>query len=311
MSETEPAPGVVLRDQPVVDFSHLTSPDQLAGISRIEDVALIVVPRSLAGAFAAISTSDVAGTIYVPDGANVRMHTGAIVVGGDGIGGADDVLVVIGMLVITSPVTAPVPQRIYVIGSVLAPRGSESVLGPALAGGTGGVSYYPYREDQDVKVLSGQVRLSGAMLANPAGQAGDILIAAGQVVVTGEVTTVGYRLVVVAGQVAAPAASQDAIEPVVQVQGQAGWYRDGDARVFYQDTTLGPDFFRLLDQPVSLVMFGNLTIAGDVTEDMMREKVTSVVLFGDATAPPRLVALLQVLATDTFGEIRAADGTGS
>jgi hypothetical protein len=311
MSETEPAPGVVLRDQPVVDFSHLTSPDQLAGISRIEDVALIVVPRSLAGAFAAISTSDVAGTIYVPDGANVRMHTGAMVVGGDGIGGADDVLVVVGLLVITSPVTAPVPQRIYVIGSVLAPRGSESVLGPALAGGTGGVSYYPYREDQDVKVLSGQVRLSGAMLANPAGQAGDILIAAGQVVVTGEVTTVGYRVVVVAGQVAAPAASRDAIEPVVQVQGQAGWYRDGDVRVFYQDTTLGPDFFRLLDQPVSLVMFGDLTIAGDVTEDMMREKVTSVVLFGDATAPPPLVAMLQVLATDTFGEIRAADGTGS
>jgi hypothetical protein len=311
MSETEPAPGVVLRDQPVVDFSHLTSPDQLAGISRIEDVALIVVPQSLAGAFAAISTSDVAGTIYVPDGANVRMHTGAMVVGGDGIGGADDVLVVIGLLVITSPVTAPVPQRIYVIGSVLAPRGSESVLGPALAGGTGGVSYYPHREDQDVKVLSGQVRLSGAMLANPAGQAGDILIAAGQVVVTGEVTTVGYRLVVVAGQVAAPAASRDAIEPVVQVQGQAGWYRDGDARVFYQDTTLGPDFFRLLDQPVSLVVFGDLTIADGVTEDVMREKVTSVVLFGDATAPPRLVAMLQVLATDTFGEIRAADGTGS
>jgi hypothetical protein len=311
MSETEPAPGVVLRDQPVVDFSHLTSPDQLAGISRIEDVALIVVPRSLAGAFAAISTSDVAGTIYVPDGANVRMHTGAMVVGGDGIGGADDVLVVVGMLVITSPVTVPVPQRIYVIGAVLAPRGSESVLGPALAGGTGGVSYYPHREDQDVKVLSGQVRLSGAMLANPAGQAGDILIAAGQVVVTGEITTVGYRLVVVAGQLAAPAASRDAIEPVVQVQGQAGWYRDGDARVFYQDTTLGPDFFRLLDQPVSLVMFGDLTIADGVSEDMMREKVTSVVLFGDATAPPPLVAMLQVLATDTFGEIRAADGTGS
>ena len=135
---------MVLRDQPVVDFSHLTSPEQLAGISRIEDVALVVVPQSLAGAYAAISVSDVAATIYVPDGANVRVHTGALVVGGDGIGAADDVLVVIGMLVITSPVTGPVPQRIYVIGSVLAPRGSEPVLGPALAGGTGGVSYYPH-----------------------------------------------------------------------------------------------------------------------------------------------------------------------
>src|SRR5512135_1911647 len=104
MSETEQTPGrVVIRDQPVVDFSHLTSPDQLARIDRIEDVALVVVPQSLAGAYAAISTSDVAATIYVPDGANVRVHTGTLVVGGDGLGAADDVLVVIGMLIITSP----------------------------------------------------------------------------------------------------------------------------------------------------------------------------------------------------------------
>jgi hypothetical protein len=302
---------VVLRDQPVVDFSHLTSPDQLAGISQIEDVALVVVPQSLAGAYAAISVSDVAGTIYVPDGANVRLHTGSMVVGGDGLGGADDVLVVMGMLVITSPVTGPVPQRIYVIGSVLAPRGSESALGPALAGGSGGVSYYPHRDDQDVRVLSGQVRLSGAILANPAGQAGDILVAAGQVAMTGEVTTLGYRLVVVAGQLAAPAAARDAIEPFVQIQGQAGWYQGGNPRVFYQDITLGPDFFRLLDQPVSLVVFGDLTIADGVTEDMMREKVTGAVLFGDATAPPGLVAMLQVLATDAFGDIRASGGPRS
>ena len=309
MSETEPAAeGVVLRDQPVLDLSHLTSPDQMAGISRIEDVAVVVVPQSLAGAYAAISVSDVAGTIFVPDGANVRLHSGAMVAGGDGLGAVDDVLVVIGMLVITSPVTGPVPQRIYVIGSVLAPRGSEAALGPALAGGSGGVSYYPHRDDQDVRVLSGQVRLSGAMLANPAGQAGDILITAGQVAVTGDVTTLGYRLVMVAGQFAAPAASRDAIEPFVQVQGQAGWYQGGNPRVFYQDTTLGPDFFRLLDKPVSLVVFGDLTIADGVTEDMLLEKVTGAVLFGDATAPPGLVAALQVLATDVFGDIRAGDG---
>ena len=50
---------------------------------------------------------------------------------------------------------------------------------------------------------------------------------------------------------------------------------------------------------------------GRVTEDMMRDKVTSVTLFGDATAPPGLVAMLQILATEAFGEIRASDGPGS
>ncbi len=312
MSETEQTPGrVVLRDQPVVDFSHLTSPDQLARIDRIEDVALVVVPQSLAGAYTAISVSDVAATLYVPGGVNVRVHTGTLVVGGDGLGSADDVLVVIGMLIITSPVTGPVPQRIYAVGSVLAPRGSEPLLGPALAGGTGGVSYYPYSDGQEIKVLSGQVRLSGAVLANEAGRLDDIMVAAGQVVVTGEITTLGFQRVIVAGQLAAPADSQDLLEPGFQIQGQVGWYRGGDPRILNQDTTLGPDYFRLLGHPVNLVVFGDLTIADGVTEAMMRDKIGSIVLFGDAIAPPGLVGMLQVLATDVFGDIRASGGSGS
>ena len=302
---------VVISDQPVVDFSHLTSPEQLAAISEIKDVALVIVPESLAAAYAAIPSSDVASTIYVPGGGHVRVHTGALVVGGDGIGAEDDVLVVVGMLVITSPVANPLPRRIYVIGSVLAPRGSEPLLGPAMAGGTGGVSYYQHADGQDVKLLSGQVKLSGAMLANPAGRPDDILIAAGQIVVSGEVNTVGYRSVIIAGQVAAPAVSRDTIEPVAQIQGQVGWYEGGAPRVFTADATLGADFFRLLDHPVSLVVFGNLTIAAGVSEAMVREKITGITVFGDAAAPPELMGMLQVLATDVFGDIRASDGPGS
>src|ERR1700735_1288078 len=167
MNENERASDrVVISDQPVADFSHLTAPEQLAAISRIEDVALVIVPESLAATYTAIPSSQVAATIYVPDGANVRVHTGLLVVGGDGIGAVDDVLIISGMLIITSPVTGPLPQRIHVVGSVLAPRGSEAALGPALAGSAGGVSYYTPADGQDIKVLSGQVRLSGAMLAN-------------------------------------------------------------------------------------------------------------------------------------------------
>ncbi len=312
MNENEPAGNrVVVSNVPVADYSHLTSPEQLAAISRIEGVALVIMPESLAGAYAAIPTSDVAATIYVPDGAHVRVHTGALVVSGDGLGAAQDVLIVTGLLVITSPVTGPLPQQIHVVGSVLAPRGSESALGPALAGGAGGVIYYQRTDAQELKVLSGQVRFSGAMLANPAGQPDDLLIAAGQVVVTGEVDTVGYRQVIVAGQLAAPAASRDAIEPRVQVQGQAAWYAGADPRVFYEDTSLGPDFFRLLDHPVSLVVLDDLAIADGVTEAMMREKVSGICVFGDVTAPPELVGMVQALATDVFGSIRARRGPGS
>jgi hypothetical protein len=301
---------VVISDQPVVDFSHLTSPEQLAAIGEIRDVALVIVPESLSAAYAAIPSTDVAATVYVPGG-NVRVHTGALVVGGDGIGAEDDVLIVVGMLVITRPVANPLPRRIYVIGSVLAPRGSEPLLGPAMAGGTGGVSYYQHADGQEVKLLSGQVKVSGAMLANPAGRPDDILIAAGQIVVTGEVNTVGYRSVIIAGQVAAPAASRDVIEPIAQIQGQAGWYEGGTPQVFNGDANLGADFFRLLDHPVSLVVFGDLTIAAGVSEALMREKITGITVFGDAAAPSELMGMLQVLATDVFGDILASDGPGS
>src|SRR6202046_5479238 len=82
--------------------------------------------------------------LYVPSGVNVRLQTGSLTVGGDGLGSENDVLVVIGLLLITSPVTGPVPKRIYVVGSVLAPRGSEQILGPALAGRAGGAAHYAH-----------------------------------------------------------------------------------------------------------------------------------------------------------------------
>jgi hypothetical protein len=312
MSASEPADDRrVISGQAVADFSHFTSPEELAAIGRIEEVGTVIVPQSLAAAYSRISTSDVGATVYVPDGANVRVHTGSLTVSGDGLGAAEDVLVVIGMLVITSPVTGEVPRQVAVVGLVLAPRGSEATLGRVLGGGAGSVSYYRYTEGQDFKVLSGQVKLSGAMLANPTGQPGDVLIAAGQVIVTGPVTEVGYAQVIVAGQLIAPAASRDLLEPRMQIAGQSAWYRAGDPRVILEDIRVGPDFFRLLDHPVSLVLLGDMTVAPGVSEDMVREKITDVILLGDITAPPELVPVFQVLTTDAFGDIRAADGPGS
>lgn len=174
------SPEGVISGRDVLDLSRLRTPDDLAHITRIHRVATVIVPDSLAPAYARIPTSRVAATVYVPDGANVRVHTGTLMVGGDGIGTTDDVLVVIGMLIVTSPVTGPVPRQIRVLGSVLAPHGSESALGPVLAGGRGSVNYYRYAEDQRVKVHSGQARLSGAALANPAGGQDDVLVLAGQ-----------------------------------------------------------------------------------------------------------------------------------
>jgi hypothetical protein len=312
MSGSEPVEDRrVISREAVADFSHLTSPEGLAGIARIEKVGTVIVPRSLAAAYARIPTSKIGTTVFVPDGANVRVHTGSLTVSGDGLGAADDVLVVIGMLIITSPVTGEVPRQVTVVGLTLAPRGSEALLGRVLGGGSGSVTYYRYTEGQDFKILSGQMKLSGAMLANPAGEPGDVLIAAGQVIVTGQVTEVGYAQVIVAGQLIAPEASRDLLEPRLQVTGQSAWYRGAEPRIILDDMRVGPDYFRLLDHPISLVLFGDMTVEPGVSEDMVREKITDIILLGDLTAPPELVSVFQVLTTEAFGDIRASGGPGS
>ena len=326
MSETETEttaarPGRVISGEAVVDLSHLTDPAQLDAISRIVKSALVIVPEALAGAYAAIPTMKVASTLYVPSDSHVRVQTGSMVVGGDGLGAPDDVVVVIGLLIISSPVTGPVPKRLYVVGSVLAPRGSEQALGPALAGGTGSVTYYPYAEGQEVKVVSGQVRLSPAVLANPSGRPDDILVVAGQVVVTGEVTAVGYRTAIIAGQLAAPAASRDVLEAAVQVQGQQIWYEGDNPRIYNGDARINADFLRLLDEPITLVVLGDVIVAEGVTEDALREKITAITAFGDVIAPAELIGIVQLLATEVFGDIEVSadvkaggagpDGSGS
>jgi hypothetical protein len=305
MNETES--GVISR-QGVLDLSHLTSADQLAGIRRIERVGTVIVPVSLAAAYATIPVTRVGNTIYVPDGARVRVHTGPLMVGGDGLGSAEDVLIVIGVLIVTSPVTGPVPRQISVVGLVLAPKGSESALGPALGGGVGSVSYYRYVEGQDTTVSTGQLKLTGASLANQGGGPDDVLVAAGQVMLTGPITEVGYAQVIVAGQLVAPASERAALEPKLRVQGQTLWYRGAEPRVITDDMVIGPDFFRLLDEPVSLVLLGDVTFQPGVTEAQLREKLADLVVLGDVTAPAELVSILQVLASDSLGSIRAGDG---
>jgi hypothetical protein len=109
----------------------------------------------------------------------------------------------------------------------------------------------------------------------------------------------------------APAASRDVLEPMMHTQGQSAWYRADEPRIITTDTTLGPDYFRLLDHPVSLVVLADLSIAPGVTEAILKEKVSDIVLFGDLTAPAELVPVLQILATEAFGTIQADDGSGS
>jgi hypothetical protein len=293
----------------VLDLSALTDPDDLAGVTAIENVATAIVPRSLAAAYTAIPSSHVANTVFVPDGSTVRTHTGSLSLDGASLGKPGDVLVVTGLLIITSPVTGDLPSLIDVTGGVLVPRGSEAQIGRVLQV-TGAVTQYRWTADQNIVMMGGQLRIGGGSLANPAGSPDDLLVLAGQVIVTGAVPGVGYRQIIAAGQTALPAEARDVLEPLIVSQGQLAWYHTPDPRVFTQDTTLTAEYFRLLPGPASLVAFGDLRIADDVTADDLRAAVSELLLFGDVTAPPGLVPSLQILAAEAHGTIRSSGDSG-
>jgi len=299
----------VIRDVAMLDLTPMTSAEDLAGITRISDVAIVLVPAPLMPAVVGIPMDDVAMVVPVPTGVEVRSHTGALVMGGEALAdpdAEDAALIVTGTLILTSPVQRVTYRQVIVIGLVLAPHGSEAALGAGLTRVTGSVDYYPYAEGQEVKVSTGQLRAGGEVLANPTGGPDDVLVVAGQLIVTGPVVKVGYRRVVVAGQVLAPRDSQAVLGPVMIVKGQLVWYT-GEPRFFLGKERFGRSFFELVDQPLTLALVGSFQIDPDVPAALLREKVREITLLGKLIAPSQLVGVLQLLTTEKVGEITVAE----
>lgn len=302
---SEPAEGVIA-NRAVVDLTHTTRED-LAGISRIRNVGMVVAGESIAGALSAVPMQNVGDVMTVPDGTLLSMQPGVTTVGGESLGGPEsgnEMLVVSGVLVITTPVTQVRYRHIAVNGVLLAPVGSEAALGAALSRVSGVVSYYPYYEGQQVKALTGQITLDGDALSNPTGGENDVLVAAGQLIVTTPVANVGYRHIIVGGQAILPRASRSLLSPALSVHGQTVWYGGTEPRVIFEDETFARAYFELLDEPISMIVLGDITLEAGVTPELLREKVADIALLGDVTAPKALIPMLQVLATERLGAIK-------
>jgi hypothetical protein len=309
MTVTDRRPTGEIRDVALLDLTPMTSAEDLAGITRISDVAIVLVPEPLMAAAVGIPMDDVAMVVPVPEGVEVRVHTGALVMAGEALAGPEAenaALIVTGTLILTSPVPRVAYRQVIVTGLVLAPHGSEATLGAGLTRVMGSVDYYPYAEAQEIKVSTGQLLADGEILANPAGGPDDVLVVAGQLIVTGPVTKVGYRRIVVAGQLLAPRASLAVLGPAIVVKGQLAWYT-GQPRFFVGRERFERSFFELLDQPLSLALVGRFEIGPDVPPELLRDKVAEIVLVGKLIAPRRLVGVLQLLTTEKVGSITVAE----
>ena len=168
----------------LLDLTGAAAATALEGVTRISEVAAILVPESLLSKLSSIPMDRVAATVPIPDGRRVRVFTGQIVLSGEALAappdGAEETLVVTGQLILTSP-ALNVGRDVVVLGQVIAPAGSETGLGLSLRRLTGQVAYYPYTEGARVHVRGGGA-MGGDALANPAGQATDVLLVSGTLV---------------------------------------------------------------------------------------------------------------------------------
>ncbi|MCQ6561178.1 hypothetical protein [Paenibacillus mendelii] len=159
-----------------------------------------------------------------------------------------------------------------------------------------------------IKVLTGQLTLSGDVFANQAGSPEDILVLAGQAIITSSIEKIGFSEVIVAGQLIAPKSQEGMIaSAITRLAGQIAYYNSAAPRLFMGDHTFSKDFFDLIDGKMAMVIVGSYEIAADVDVETIKQKISEIVLVGELTVPKALVPVCQFLATTQLGSIQARD----
>ena len=165
----------------------------------------------------------------------------------------------------------------------------------------------PVPVGEHVKVLAGQMSMRGETLTNSGGDPNATLIVAGQVLVTSPVERVGYKELIVSGQLIAPVASEAALGAgITRLLGQVIYYT-GTPRLFVGEHAFFRAFFEWLDEPVTLILTGKFRFEEDTPADLLRQKVTSIILAGTIRAPRSILPMIQVLATENAGQILPLD----
>lgn len=195
--------------------------------------------------------------------------------------------------------------HIRAVGTALVPEALFARFTTLPIGGVGDLVIIPTPVGGKVKVRKGHILMSGEALARGTGNPADILVINGRLIVTSPVETIGYRQLIVVGQLLAPAASRPVLEAALScLIGEELSYRE-PFRLFTANTYLERAFFELLEKPTNLVLIGQTILAGDVTAELLRAKVAEITLVGTLTAPRSLVSVLQLLATTCVGTIEA------
>ena len=208
----------------------------------------------------------------------------------------------VGMLDLTSAKTPEDLQHIRSlqdIGAILIPEHLSAALAGIQMQDIGAI--IPIASGANVDMITGQTKLTGESLA--AGDPETVLVIAGQVIITTRVEKVGYKALQIVGQVLAPRGSETALaSKVKRLSGQLIYFAEG-ARFFIGSETVTGEFLEMLSASTPFLIMGELAFASDISDDLLREKVSEIALMGRITVPAHLAALVQFLTVEKMGEI--------
>jgi hypothetical protein len=164
----------------------------------------------------------------------------------------------------------------------------------------------PVPDGANVRMQTGQLTVAGESLANAGGSPDDILALIGQICITPPVDKVGLKLIL-AGQVFCPKGSQGLIGgAAIRMTGQISYYT-GKPRFTNGSETFEKAFFEFLDEPVAMIINGEATIEADVSLDLLKSKVESIIVNGRLKAPKALLPAIKALAAEINGEVKALE----
>ncbi len=142
----------------VLDLLHVSA-EELERTTSINEVGVVLVRQSMAGRFGSIPMHSVGSVVTVPDGDQVVTKIGVVQLTGEALaaeGHEEETLVIVGPLIITTPVERVAYRRLVVVGVLVAPGGSEVALASVAL--TGVSTYYP--PGSAPRIVIGQERWS-------------------------------------------------------------------------------------------------------------------------------------------------------
>lgn len=163
-----------------------------------------------------------------------------------------------------------------------------------------------------VNRIDGTMRIGGAFLEQPAADGADILLVAGELLITSPFQSVAYKQVITAGHLFIPRQSEAVLAPhVTQNSGLIVSYDHRNPRLYIGQGQFGKLFFDMMEEPVALILIGEFLFESDVTPDLLREKLAEMIVLGMIkTADEKLAPALQALVALQQGAILPAFGPG-